>query len=88
MFPYADILYDQEVEGSGLYMPYLQEPEHCHANSAVLWELHALRVCLGLVLLLGGCLGLVLGGCLLPCLRGGTLSCLRGGGWSFDFAWS
>ena len=59
MFPYADILYDQEVEGSGLYMPYLQEPEHCHANSAVLWELHALRVCLGLVL----------GGCLLPCLR-------------------
>ena len=44
MFPYADILYDQEAEGSGVYMPYLQEPEHCHANSAVLWELHALKV--------------------------------------------
>ena len=44
MFPYADILFDQEAEGSGVYMPYLQEPEHCHANSAVLWELHALRV--------------------------------------------
>ncbi|KAK7110009.1 nucleolar complex protein 3 homolog [Littorina saxatilis] len=43
IFPYTDILYDQEVEGSGVYMPYLQEPEHCHANSAVLWELHSLR---------------------------------------------
>lgn len=43
MFPYADILYDQEAEGSGVYLPFLHEPEHCHANSAVLWELHAMK---------------------------------------------
>ncbi|XP_076438020.1 nucleolar complex protein 3 homolog [Babylonia areolata] len=43
MFSYADILYDQEAQGSGVYMPFLQEPEHCHASSAVLWELHAMK---------------------------------------------
>ncbi|KAL8621272.1 hypothetical protein ACOMHN_008097 [Nucella lapillus] len=43
MFPYADILYDQEACSSGVYMPFLQEPEHCHASSAVLWELHSLK---------------------------------------------
>jgi nucleolar complex protein 3 len=44
IFSYSDLLYDQEIEGSGVYMPYLHEPEHCHANSTVLWELHLLRV--------------------------------------------
>lgn len=44
MFPYAEVLYDQEAESSGVYMPYLPQPEHCNANSTALWELYALRV--------------------------------------------
>lgn len=43
IFPYSDLLYDREIEGSGVYMPYLLEPEHCHANSTVLWDMHMLR---------------------------------------------
>lgn len=42
-FKYSDVLYDNEVQGSGVYLPYLEDPEHCCANSTVLWELHLLR---------------------------------------------
>lgn len=43
MYKYTDVLYDSEVQGSGVYLPYLEDPEHCCANSTQLWELHLLR---------------------------------------------
>ncbi|XP_059147297.1 nucleolar complex protein 3 homolog [Physella acuta] len=42
-YKYSDILFDTEAQGSGVYLPYLEDPEHCCANTANLWELHLLR---------------------------------------------
>lgn len=42
-FPKTDILLDNESQGSGLYLPELDEPEYCNAQNSALWELHALR---------------------------------------------
>ncbi|CAL1548689.1 unnamed protein product, partial [Lymnaea stagnalis] len=42
-YKYSDILFDTEAQGSGVYLPYLEDPEHCCANSTSLWELHLLR---------------------------------------------
>uniref|UniRef100_T1IQI0 NOC3-like protein n=1 Tax=Strigamia maritima TaxID=126957 RepID=T1IQI0_STRMM len=40
----ADILLDTDnSQGNGVYLPNLDEPEHCHANASSLWELHLLR---------------------------------------------
>ncbi|XP_018418175.1 PREDICTED: nucleolar complex protein 3 homolog [Nanorana parkeri] len=42
-FPKTDILLDNESQGSGLYLPELDEPEYCNAQSSALWELHCLQ---------------------------------------------
>uniref|UniRef100_A0A671XDV5 Nucleolar complex protein 3 homolog n=1 Tax=Sparus aurata TaxID=8175 RepID=A0A671XDV5_SPAAU len=42
-FPKCDFLLDNEVQGSGFYLPELDEPEHCNAQNTALWELHALQ---------------------------------------------
>lgn len=45
-FPKCDFLLDNEVQGSGFYLPELDEPEHCNAQNTALWELHTLQVLL------------------------------------------
>ncbi|KAG9485036.1 nucleolar complex protein 3 homolog [Eleutherodactylus coqui] len=42
-FPKSDILLDNESQGSGLYLPELDEPEYCNAQNSALWELHTLQ---------------------------------------------
>ncbi|KAM6964134.1 nucleolar complex protein 3 homolog [Tautogolabrus adspersus] len=42
-FPKCDFLLDNEVQGSGFYLPELDEPEHCNAQNTALWELHTLQ---------------------------------------------
>ncbi|GFO36172.1 nucleolar complex protein 3 homolog [Plakobranchus ocellatus] len=42
-YKYSDILLDTETRGSGVYLPELEDPEHCCANTTALWELHLLR---------------------------------------------
>ncbi|XP_040291594.1 nucleolar complex protein 3 homolog isoform X1 [Bufo bufo] len=42
-FPKTDILLDNESQGSGLYLPELDEPEYCNAQNSALWELHMLQ---------------------------------------------
>lgn len=42
-FPKCDFLLDNEVHGSGFYLPELDEPEHCNAQNTALWELHTLQ---------------------------------------------
>lgn len=43
-FPKCDFLLDNEIQGSGFYLPELDEPEHCNAQNTALWELHTLQV--------------------------------------------
>lgn len=43
-FPKCDLLLDNEGHGNGIYLPELDEPEHCNAQNTALWELHALQV--------------------------------------------
>ncbi|KAL8187120.1 UNVERIFIED_CONTAM: Nucleolar complex protein 3 [Gekko kuhli] len=40
---HTDLLLDNESQGSGLYLPALEEPEYCNAQNTALWELHVLR---------------------------------------------
>uniref|UniRef100_A0A8C8AQG3 Nucleolar complex protein 3 homolog n=1 Tax=Otus sunia TaxID=257818 RepID=A0A8C8AQG3_9STRI len=42
-FPKMDLLLDNESQGSGVYLPELEEPEHCNAQNTALWELHLLQ---------------------------------------------
>ncbi|OXB53669.1 hypothetical protein ASZ78_013386 [Callipepla squamata] len=42
-FPKMDLLLDNESQGSGVYLPELDEPEHCSAQNTALWELHLLQ---------------------------------------------
>nr|XP_057925233.1 nucleolar complex protein 3 homolog [Doryrhamphus excisus] len=42
-FPKCDFLLDNEVQGSGFYLPELDQPEHCNAQNTGLWELHTLQ---------------------------------------------
>ncbi|XP_065527979.1 nucleolar complex protein 3 homolog [Lathamus discolor] len=42
-FPRMDLLLDNESQGSGVYLPELDEPEHCNAQNTALWELHLLQ---------------------------------------------
>uniref|UniRef100_A0A8D0J129 Nucleolar complex protein 3 homolog n=1 Tax=Sus scrofa TaxID=9823 RepID=A0A8D0J129_PIG len=42
-FPKTDLLLDNESQGSGVFLPELDEPEYCNAQNTALWELHALR---------------------------------------------
>ncbi|XP_036591765.1 nucleolar complex protein 3 homolog [Trichosurus vulpecula] len=42
-FPKTDLLLDNESQGSGIFLPELDEPEYCNAQNTALWELHALR---------------------------------------------
>ncbi|XP_032840054.2 nucleolar complex protein 3 homolog isoform X1 [Tyto alba] len=43
IFPKMDLLLDNESQGSGVYLPELDEPEHCNAQNTALWELHLLQ---------------------------------------------
>lgn len=42
-FPRCDALLDTEVQGSGCFLPELNEPEHSNAHNATLWELLLLQ---------------------------------------------
>ncbi|NXK48911.1 NOC3L protein, partial [Chauna torquata] len=42
-FPKMDLLLDNESQGSGIFLPELNEPEHCNAQNTALWELHLLQ---------------------------------------------
>uniref|UniRef100_A0A4W5QV57 Nucleolar complex protein 3 homolog n=1 Tax=Hucho hucho TaxID=62062 RepID=A0A4W5QV57_9TELE len=42
-FPKCDILLDNEAQGSGVFLPELDEPEYCNPQNTALWELHTLR---------------------------------------------
>lgn len=42
-YNYTDILLDNEAQGSGMYLPELDDPEHCNAHNTALWELTTLR---------------------------------------------
>ncbi|KAG8552312.1 hypothetical protein GDO81_004472 [Engystomops pustulosus] len=42
-FPKMDILLDNESQGSGFYLPELDEPEYCNAQNTALWELQTLQ---------------------------------------------
>ncbi|XP_061087385.1 nucleolar complex protein 3 homolog [Conger conger] len=42
-FPKCDILLDNEAQGSGVYLPELDQPEYCNPHNTALWELHTLR---------------------------------------------
>ncbi|NXL45335.1 NOC3L protein, partial [Podilymbus podiceps] len=42
-FPKMDLLLDNESQGSGVYLPEVDEPEHCNAQNTALWELHLLQ---------------------------------------------
>lgn len=43
-FPKCDLLLDDESQGSGVYLPELEEPEFCNPHNTALWELHLLTV--------------------------------------------
>ncbi|XP_078586148.1 LOW QUALITY PROTEIN: nucleolar complex protein 3 homolog, partial [Branchiostoma floridae x Branchiostoma japonicum] len=44
VFPRTDMLLQiEETQGGGMYLPELQEPEHCNAHTTALWELHHLN---------------------------------------------
>ncbi|XP_051770071.1 nucleolar complex protein 3 homolog [Ctenopharyngodon idella] len=42
-FPKCDILLDNEMQGSGVYLPELDMPEYCNPQNTALWELHLLK---------------------------------------------
>ncbi|CAL1599508.1 unnamed protein product [Knipowitschia caucasica] len=42
-FPRCDALLDTELQGGGVFLPELNEPEHSHAHNATLWELRPLQ---------------------------------------------
>lgn len=43
-FPKCDLMLDNDMQGSGVYLPELDEPEYCNPQNTCLWELHTLRV--------------------------------------------
>lgn len=42
-FPNSDVMLEVDNFGSGIYMPELDNPEHCNACNTALYELHLLR---------------------------------------------
>ncbi|XP_072523779.1 nucleolar complex protein 3 homolog isoform X2 [Salminus brasiliensis] len=42
-FPKCDVLLDNDMQGSGVYLPELDEPEYCNPQNTCLWELHTLK---------------------------------------------
>ncbi|XP_071089504.1 nucleolar complex protein 3 homolog [Haliotis cracherodii] len=42
-FPCTDRLFDNEAEGSGVFRPDIEDPEHCNAQNSVVWELTLLQ---------------------------------------------
>ncbi|XP_060795527.1 nucleolar complex protein 3 homolog [Neoarius graeffei] len=42
-FPKCDFLLDNDMQGSGVYLPELDEPEYCNPQNTCLWELHTLK---------------------------------------------
>ncbi|ESO89812.1 hypothetical protein LOTGIDRAFT_164850 [Lottia gigantea] len=39
----SDHLYDNESQGSGIFLPELDEPEYCNAHTTMMWEVQLLR---------------------------------------------
>lgn len=47
LHPKMAVLFEaEEVSGSGLYLPEVDDPDHCSAHNTAVFELTALRVCL------------------------------------------
>ncbi|KAI5627412.1 nucleolar complex protein 3-like [Silurus asotus] len=42
-FPKCDIMLDNDMQGSGVYLPELDEPEYCNPQNTCVWELHVLK---------------------------------------------
>ncbi|KAK2148093.1 hypothetical protein LSH36_516g00022, partial [Paralvinella palmiformis] len=42
-YPKTDLLLDTDYQGSGTFLPNLEEPEHCNAHNTALYELHFLQ---------------------------------------------
>ncbi|KAK3559945.1 hypothetical protein QTP86_029548, partial [Hemibagrus guttatus] len=42
-FPKCDLMLDNDMQGSGVYLPELDEPEYCNPQNTCLWELHLLK---------------------------------------------
>ncbi|XP_058261907.1 nucleolar complex protein 3 homolog [Hemibagrus wyckioides] len=42
-FPKCDLMLDNDMQGSGVYLPELNEPEYCNPQNTCLWELHVLK---------------------------------------------
>ncbi|KAK2865975.1 hypothetical protein Q7C36_002031 [Tachysurus vachellii] len=42
-FPKCDLMLDNDMHGSGVFLPELDEPEYCNAQNTCLWELHTLK---------------------------------------------
>ena len=40
----CELLFDNETQGSGTYLPDLPDPEHCNAHNTMMWELAYLQV--------------------------------------------
>ncbi|XP_033730225.1 nucleolar complex protein 3 homolog [Pecten maximus] len=39
----SEMLFDNETQGSGVFLPELADPEHCNAHNSMLWELPLLK---------------------------------------------
>ncbi|OWF43118.1 nucleolar complex protein 3 homolog [Mizuhopecten yessoensis] len=39
----SEMLFDNETQGSGVFLPELSDPEHCNAHNTMLWELQLLK---------------------------------------------
>ena len=39
----TELLFDNETQGSGVFLPYVSDPEHANANNTMLWELTLLQ---------------------------------------------
>ncbi|XP_069133349.1 nucleolar complex protein 3 homolog isoform X2 [Argopecten irradians] len=39
----SEMLFDNETQGSGVFLPELADPEHCNAHNTMLWELPLLK---------------------------------------------
>lgn len=43
-FKSSELLYDNETQGSGMFLPELPHPEHSNAHNTMLWEITLLKV--------------------------------------------
>ena len=43
-FKSSELLYDNDTQGSGMFLPELPHPEHSNAHNTMLWEITLLKV--------------------------------------------